>query len=643
MPCLRWRQLLAVTSTFALVIGLVGCTGTGDLSVDITSPNTTVYSNGDVTVQVAVGGAPDSVELRVDGALLVALSAPYAYTWATANHEEGTYELTAVARSGGRSVTSTPRTVVIDRTRPTVTERTPVPNGTNVWHADPIRVRFSEPLRASVVLERVGGAPIASTLELRNDGTSLTILVTESIAVPADVRLSLSDAITDLAGNALVAPEPWTWNLPFWQWVGGERLVVEPELIPTSSVLALMPDGRPFVTWLEERLNTRPPSDVQAALWTGDAWLPLGGRLNGDDRLGPMYSLAYGAVDATGAPFVSWVSATSAREGWVHRWDGSAWQPVGGGAFTGASEATGTVAVAVDSDGHPVVAWIARVAGGADGTEVRVSRWTGSDWVQLGTPRRRDALRGTTYPHLVLGADGRPVVAWTERVDDSPQSPWTVHVDRWTGSDWEQLGGSLGSPPASAVLPRLAVVPTTGELLMGSMYGQSGDQRYAVRRWDPATQVWQAIGNLRSDSATDVYAGSLAVDPMGRPVATWTEARPLEGGGTGAFTVVRRREGTQWLPLGGPEVTRAYNAVNDVHRQLRGRLPDRARRRGRADAALRSRVPIERRSLRFTGAVSRLVRSPGRRLAECRDPLPMPWARTTSRREAQLERIQAPV
>jgi hypothetical protein len=570
MPLTRWRLFQAATATVALLTALVGCAGSAEPSVAITSPSATVYTNGDLTVQLNVGGTPDRVELHVDGELLVVLGAPYAYTWATANHEEGSYALTAVARSGGQSVTSAARTVVIDRTRPTVTGRTPAPNGANVWHADPIVVSFSEPVRAttvsggSVVLERVGGAPVATTLELGSDGTSLTILLTESIDVPADLRLSLGDAITDLAGNALVAPEPWSWNLPFWQWLGGERLVVEPELTPSSSALALTPDGRPVVTWLEERLNTQPPSDVQAALWTGDEWLPLGGRLNGDDRVGPMYSLAAGAVDGTGTPFVSWVSTTSAREGWVHRWDGSSWQPVGGGTFTGASEATGTVAVAIDSEGHPVVAWVARVAAGADGTEVRVSRWTGSDWVQLGTPRRRNAERGSLLPHVVLGADGRAVVAWSERVDDTPQSAWAVNVDRWTGVDWEQLGGSLGSAPATAYLARLAVVPSTGELFLGYVSGQSGDQRYAVRRWDSGTQSWQSLGTLRSASATTVYAGSLAVDPSGRPVATWTETRPLEGGGTGAFTVVRRREGTQWLLLGGPEVTGSYNAVNDL-------------------------------------------------------------------------------
>jgi hypothetical protein len=569
MSCTHWRPLLAVTAATLLVVVLAGCAG-GGLTAVITSPSALVHTNGDLAVQVTVGGAPDSVELHVDGELLVALSAPYAYTWATANHEEGSYALTAVARREGRSVTSPARTVVIDRTRPTVTERTPAPNATNVWHGDPITVSFSEPLRASsvssgsVVLDRVGGAPVAATLELGNDGMSLTILVTESIAVPADLRLTLGEAITDLAGNALVAPEPWTWNLPFWQWLGAERLVVDPELTPTSSMLALTPDGRPFVTWLEERLNTQPPSDVQAALWTGDAWQLLGERLNGDDRYGPMYSLVHGAADAIGAPFVSWVSMTSQRQGWVHRWDGSAWEAVGGGAFTGATEATYSAAVTIDADGRPVVAWVARLADGLDGTEVRVSRWTGTDWVQLGTARRRDTERGSGYPHLVLGADGRPVVAWMERTDDTAQSPWTAYVDSWTGTDWVPLGGSLSSAPAAAILPRLAVDPSTGELFVGFMFGQSGDQRYAVRRWDAGSETWQSLGNLRSAPATNVYAGSLAVDPSGRPVATWTETRPLDGGGTGSFTVAQRREGTQWLALGGSEVTRGLNAVNDV-------------------------------------------------------------------------------
>jgi hypothetical protein len=575
MPSQLRRLLLAGSAAIAIVAAaagvLVGCAGGGGLTVGITSPSATAHTNGDLAVQVTVSGAPDSVELRVDGELLVALSAPYAYTWATSNHEEGTYALTAIARWGGQTVTSAARTVVVDRTRPTVTARSPSPNASNVWHGDPIRVTFSEPVRASsvsggsVALDRVGGAPVAAALELDADGTSLTIFMTESLAVPADLRLTLSEAITDLAGNALIAPEPWTWNLPFWQWLGEERHVVDPELTPWYSVLTLTPAGQPLVAWLEERQNTQPPVDIHAALWTGDSWQPQGERLNGEDRSGAMYSWFYTAVDAAGTPFVSWVSSTTARQGWVVRLNGAAWEPVGGGPFTGASdEATGTVAMAIDAAGHPVVAWVAQVGAGFDSTEVRVSRWTGIDWVQLGTPRKRDPQRGSHVPHLVLGADGRPIVAWIERVDDTINSPWAVHVDRWTGATWVPLGGSLGSPPATTNLPRLAVDPADGTLFLGFMLGSTGDLRYAVRRWDPDTATWASLGNLRTTAATNVYGGSLAVDPQGRPVVTWTELRPLDGGGTATFTVVQRREGAQWLQFGGPELAQGAYSVNDI-------------------------------------------------------------------------------
>src|SRR4030095_11759306 len=96
-----------------------GCGGGGDsgLTVEITSPRSTVYTRESVTVQVNVsGGIADRLELLRDGIPLVTLDVPYQYGWDTTTETEGEHELVARAFRGDEGYTSEARLVVVDRT-----------------------------------------------------------------------------------------------------------------------------------------------------------------------------------------------------------------------------------------------------------------------------------------------------------------------------------------------------------------------------------------------------------------------------------------------------------------------------------------------------------------------------------------------
>jgi hypothetical protein len=564
---LRTQKLLALVVT--VVAGIAtSCGGEtpggGSLSVTISSPSATVHTAAALPVQVTVTGAPDVVELHRDGTLLVDLTPPYTYLWATAGEPEGSYVLTAVARRGATQAVSDPRTVVVDRTRPSVVDRTPVPNDDNVWLGDPITVTFSEPVRAAtltpgtVALERVGGAPVAATLVLSADGRSVTVVPDDAIDVPAELRLTLSDAIADLAGNVLVAPTPWTWTLPRWQWVGGTPLRVVEDFSVRHARLTVGPDGQPAAVWLEERGGTVPPSDVQAARWTGDAWDGLGGRLNGDDRVGPMYGYQDVAVASDGSVFVAWNTPVSGVPDrlWVHRWDGSTWQPVGGGPVNGSADDGShfNVSLALDAADRPVVAWGARPDGWYPLREVRVTRWTGGAWVDVGTPRRRDPAHPTDGPVVALDGDDNPVVAWSERDGDSDR--YDVFVDRWNGSAWISLGGSLRGGWGTAFAEDLAVGPG-GEIVVAYSVASGEERRVAAARWSAGASAWTALGTLRGTSTSAAQNARVAIDPAGRTLLAWSESVPDGHGGTAANYFVQRRETAVWRDLGFPGDTGA--------------------------------------------------------------------------------------
>jgi len=557
-------QLTALTLAWVVAACGGDPSGGNALTVAISSPSATAYAATTLTVQVAVTGAPDTVELRRDGDLLVALTAPYTYVWSTAGEAERAHELTAVARRGGTQVVSEPRTVVVDRTRPTVAARTPAPGDDNVWIGAPIVVTFSEPLLTAtltpgtVALEVEGGSPVAATLAAGADGRSLTLTPDEPMAVPATLRLTLSDAIADLAGNALVAPPAWSWTLPRWQWMGGTALRVEDGHTIGQAQLALDAADRPVTVWLEERGGSVPPSDVVAAAWDGQAWEALGGRLNGDDRMGPMYGSQDIAVAPDGSVVIAWNTPVYGVPDrlWVHRWDGATWQAIGGGPVNDpeAVSAIGRVSLVLDELGRPVVAWTARPSDAGALLEVRVSRWTGSAWVDVGAPRRRDPTHVSYNPVLVLDAAGRPVVAWSERLDDT--TTYDVFADRWSGSAWDPLGGSLRIGSWTAAFVHDLATGPDGELHAALQVRNSDDDRVAVRRWSEAGSAWIGLGSALESAPDGVAtAASLTLDGLGRSLLLWHERVPGDGGGDVGVHRLWRYETAVWRDLQLPVTT----------------------------------------------------------------------------------------
>lgn len=528
------RRVLArhpryVTVAMLLLAALASCEGSGgngasgDLAASLSSPAApTTHTNGTLTVQVAVTGSAEVVELHRDGALLVTLEAPYTYAWDTTAEPEGSYELTAVARRGTASESSEARTVVVDRTAPTVTARTPAPDAQHVWVGNPITVTFSEAVAertlsgTSVTLAVAGGADLDAELITNDGGEGLTVVPVALPEVPVQLELALDASITDLAGNALVPPAPWSWSLPVWQRMG-EPLNVDPNIAAEHPAIALH-DGAPIVVWLETNSDSKPPADVYVRRWDGSAWTRLGPALNDDEaRTGPMYGHPDIAVSEDGTPVVAWPQPI-ANLGYVERWDGAAWRALGGAFNADPDEPTRQVSLALDEEGRPWIAW--QEGSGAEG--LHVARWTGSAWDPVGEPRDRTGHDVTGFPSLVFDAEGRAVVGWSQEADAAGDTTGG-YVDRWTGSSWEPLGGGLAANEAFSPYLRLA---GTGD---GRLYASVVDERSAdrsvlvVRRWDEEAGAWASVGQMASPDGGLVGYGTLAIGTDERPVAAWME------------------------------------------------------------------------------------------------------------------------
>jgi hypothetical protein len=191
-------------------------------TVSIVTPKATAYTNATIGITVAVNGnSIAKVELLVDGSVLATLPAPYVYNWETTQVAEGAHQVVARATFASRTVDSDARTIVVDRTPPTVMAQTPAPGAANVSVHAPITVQFSEAIAPetvddqSVTLSAGLNKTLPKTLALSADGTTLSLAPTSlsSLALPALVSGGVNSGIKDLAGNPL-QPAAWSWNVP---------------------------------------------------------------------------------------------------------------------------------------------------------------------------------------------------------------------------------------------------------------------------------------------------------------------------------------------------------------------------------------------------------------------------------------------
>ena len=232
------------------------------------------------------------------------------------------------------------------------------------------------------------------------------------------------------------------------------------------------------------------------------------------------------------------------------------------------------VAVAVDPDGNPVVAYV-----DAQSSDIVVKQLVDGAWQQLGAPPGQ----GVT-PRVNISTDGTINVAWL--------GPTAVFLAQWTGTAWVGLAGSnAGSGLTGAVNPAsfdlaidlhgnpivaLAAPPSGGaSCLNNGTVGLAGDQVFVVQ-WNGA--AWISLGsNTTGGGASNAVSfeipgssqavchsaimPSITVDSDGFPIVAFVYTtgsnQPSPPAtfyiGTNTDIYATRWNGAGWLAL-GPEI-----------------------------------------------------------------------------------------
>jgi len=163
-----------------------------------------------------------------------------------------------------------------------------------------------------------------------------------------------------------------------------------------------------------------------------------------------------------------------------------------------------------------------------------------------------------TWPDITRDPAGNPVMCWTDwrMLEDE----WQVHVVRWDGSGWFDMGVALSaSPPggeraedAKFTLAAPAAIATDAAgnpIVSWSCWPTDEDSEIYVVRWDGSGWAemgeGSATGGGISDNEGNSYFCDIATDSNGYPIVCWEDT---SGGYYAVY--VKRFNGTGWVEMG---------------------------------------------------------------------------------------------
>ncbi|HZL71161.1 MAG TPA: hypothetical protein VFC86_01775, partial [Planctomycetota bacterium] len=189
--------------------------------------------------------------------------------------------------------------------------------------------------------------------------------------------------------------------------------------------LSLDSSGNPAVAWQQQGANGN--YEIWFRRWNGSGWVELansasGGGVSNTQMLSYSPSLA---LDASGNPCIAWHEDGDDFEIFYRQWNGSAWVGLDGSDSGGGISQTDTDSMTphltFNASGNPTVAW--SEDNGAGYPEILYRRWNGSAWEGVGGSESGGGVSATSTPSrspsVGYDASGNPVIAWSERLSSS--------------------------------------------------------------------------------------------------------------------------------------------------------------------------------------------------------------------------------
>ena len=268
----------------------------------------------------------------------------------------------------------------------------------------------------------------------------------------------------------------------------------------------------------------------------GSSWTQVGDdifdEVIGDEIIRPVHlSLSLssdGNVVAIGSPFNP---SNGIRAGQVRvlRLEGTTWIQLGGD-ISGEKEFDNFgKSVCMSSDGSAVVVGAPYNDGNGKGSgHVRVFKFDGTTWNQLGSNILGKAAQDLSGDSVSISGDGNIVAIGSPSNDGNGFRSGHVRVFKWEGTAWTQLGGDIGGEAEQDSSGKSVSISSDGNTVsIGAPYnGGNGNVSGHVRvfRWEGT--AWAQLGeDIDSEKACDESGFSVSLSSDGSKCCYWCSSQ----------------------------------------------------------------------------------------------------------------------
>jgi hypothetical protein len=322
-------------------------------------------------------------------------------------------------------------------------------------------------------------------------------------------------------GTARVSVARWNAGTSAWVAVGGNVLgagdVLQEDYLDLAEV-----GGEPHVTWAQ-KTGGMFPVEVVVKRFTAGAWQELP---SPNTTVSPLNNFLFPDIESIDG--VLHVALVDLSDGvgfpiLIAEFTGGSWSVVGDYLSGTAEHARPRLA---ELDGEPAVVWYDVSNGMTFGdTSLRMSRWNGTTWADVGPPIHDDAPGAAILPALEVVHDV-PYVAWIGTADTP-----LIQVAHLEGSAWEPDGEPTAQPGGTfgLVSPALASV---GDIPHLTWTDYDGTSRIHAGRIADQSVIQLSAATYAADESDGSVA--IAVERQGSTAGTASvEVETTDGTATG--------------------------------------------------------------------------------------------------------------
>ena len=278
---------------------------------------------------------------------------------------------------------------------------------------------------------------------------------------------------------------------------------------------------------------------VRVFKYDGTSWNQLGNNINGEadnDGSGNSVSLsADGTIVAIGAISNDGGGSNSGHAR-VFKYDGTSWNQLGSDIDGEAADDQSGFSVSLSADGTIVAIGSPNNDGtGSNAGHVRVYKYNGNDWTQLGNDIDGEAAGDLSGWSISLSADGTIVAIGAYLNNGTGSNAGHVRIYKYNGSSWTQLGSDIDGEAADDFSGYSVSLNSSGNIVaIGAILNDgTGSDAGHVRVYKYSGSVWTKLGSdIDAEAAGDSNGNSVSLNSSGNIIAIG--ASNNNGGGSNA-------------------------------------------------------------------------------------------------------------